>query len=52
VSSYLATFGRGEALEQAAARAVLGLAPIGGRTPVSLPGFFALGAGLTRQSGR
>jgi beta-N-acetylhexosaminidase len=48
VSSYLVTYGRGDALERAAARAVLGAAPITGRAPVSLPGFFAVGDGLQR----
>jgi beta-N-acetylhexosaminidase len=48
VSSYLVTYGRGDALERAAARAVVGAAPITGRTPVSLPGFFAVGDGIQR----
>ncbi len=48
VSSYLVTYGRGDALERAAARAVLGAAPITGRAPVSLPGFFAVGDGIQR----
>jgi beta-glucosidase-like glycosyl hydrolase/CubicO group peptidase (beta-lactamase class C family) len=46
--AYLATFGRGPALERAAARALTGQAPIAGRSPVSLPGFFARGDGLQR----
>jgi beta-N-acetylhexosaminidase len=50
VASYLVTYGRGDALERAAARAVLGRAPITGRTPVSLPGFFAVGDGLQRAA--
>ena len=48
VSTYLTTFGRGPALEQAAARAMTGAGPISGRSPVSLPGFFARGDGLSR----
>lgn len=48
IGTYLVTFGVGDALEQAAARALLGQAPIGGVSPVSLPGFFARGDGLTR----
>lgn len=48
VGIYLASFGRGPALEVAAARALTGSAPISGRTPVSLPGFFARGDGLQR----
>jgi beta-glucosidase-like glycosyl hydrolase/CubicO group peptidase (beta-lactamase class C family) len=51
VPTYLVTYGRGEALEQAAARAVFGTAAIGGRTPVSLPGYFTRGDGLTRAAG-
>jgi beta-N-acetylhexosaminidase len=48
VTSYLVTYGRGDALERAAATALLGRAPITGRAPVSLPGFFAVGDGLQR----
>jgi beta-N-acetylhexosaminidase len=48
VSSYLVTYGRGDASEEAAARALLGRTPIAGRVPVSLPGFFRVGDGLTR----
>ncbi len=48
IPSYLVTYGRGEALERAAARAVLGAAPITGRVPVSLPELFRLGDGLDR----
>jgi beta-N-acetylhexosaminidase len=51
VPTYLVTYGRGEALERAAARAVFGAAPISGRTPVSLPGYFARGDGLSRGQG-
>jgi beta-N-acetylhexosaminidase len=50
VTSYLVTYGRGEALERAAARALLGLAPVTGRAPVSLPGFFAVGDGIQRAA--
>ena len=48
VGSYLVTYGRGPALEQAAARAIAGQAPINGRSPISLPGYFARGDGLQR----
>ncbi|MGZ8470462.1 MAG: glycoside hydrolase family 3 protein [Gemmatirosa sp.] len=48
VGSYLVTYGRGDALERAAARAVLGKAPITGRAPVTLPGLFARGDGIQR----
>jgi beta-N-acetylhexosaminidase len=48
VGTYLVTFGVGDALEGAAAQAVLGRAAIGGTSPVSLPGFFSRGDGLKR----
>jgi beta-N-acetylhexosaminidase len=48
VQSYLVTYGRGDAVERAAARAVLGRASITGRAPVTLPGYFARGDGITR----
>ncbi|MEO7521153.1 MAG: glycoside hydrolase family 3 N-terminal domain-containing protein, partial [Gemmatimonas sp.] len=51
VPSYLVTYGRGEALERAAARAILGASAITGRTPVSLPGYFTRGDGLSRAEG-
>ena len=47
-ATYLVTFGVGDALESAAAQAVLGRAPIGGISPVSLPGFFQRGDGIRR----
>ena len=47
-SAYLNAYGVGDALEVAAARALAGVQPITGRSPVSLPGFFDLGAGLRR----
>ena len=50
VGSYLVTYGVGDALERAAARATLGLAPITAHAPISLPGFFARGDGLTRSA--
>jgi beta-N-acetylhexosaminidase len=48
VGTYLVTYGVGDALEQAAAAAVLGKAPITGIAPVSLPGFFKRGDGIKR----
>jgi beta-N-acetylhexosaminidase len=48
VGTYIATYGVSDDLERAAVRALLGQEAIGGRTPVSLPGFFGLGDGLTR----
>lgn len=49
VRSYMLTYGIGEHLERAAAAALLGRAPITGRAPVSLPGVFEKGAGITRE---
>ena len=49
VSTYLVTYGVGDALERAAAAVVLGRAPATGTTPVSLPGFFKRGDGLRRD---
>ena len=48
VPAYIMTFGVGDALEVAAARALAGARPIGGRLPVSLPGFYKVGDGLSR----
>jgi beta-N-acetylhexosaminidase len=50
VQSYMVTYGVGDALERAAVRAVLGDAPISGRSPISLPGFFSRGDGLSRSA--
>lgn len=52
VTSFLVTYGRSEVTEHAAAVALLGGAPIGGRIPVSLPGYFAAGDGLARGASR
>jgi len=43
VNAYVAAFGRGEAVERAAARTVAGRQPFRGVAPISLPGFFAAG---------
>jgi beta-N-acetylhexosaminidase len=48
VGSYLVAYGVADVLERAAADALGGLAPIGGRIPVSLPGVFTRGDGLQR----
>jgi beta-N-acetylhexosaminidase len=48
VGTYLVTFGVSDDLERAAARSLVGSAPITGHAPISLPGFFRLGDGLTR----
>lgn len=47
-ATYLVTFGVGDALETAAAQAVLGRVPITGVSPVSLPGYFRRGDGIKR----
>jgi beta-N-acetylhexosaminidase len=46
VSAYLATFSTTSTSETAAVRALLGQIPITGHTPVSIPGFAAVGDGL------
>jgi len=51
VSTYLVTYGVGDALERAAAAVVLGRAPAVGTVPVSLPGFFNRGDGIKREAG-
>ncbi|GAC1649326.1 MAG: glycoside hydrolase family 3 N-terminal domain-containing protein [Gemmatimonadaceae bacterium] len=48
-AAYLVTYGIGDALEKAAARALAGRAAITGRAPISLPGVFARGDGLDRM---
>lgn len=50
VGAYAVAYGRGDALERAAARAISGVAPITGRAPISLPGFYRRGDGLRRPS--
>ena len=50
VSTYLVTYGVGDALERAAAAVVLGRAPVTGTSPVSLPGFFKRGDGIRREA--
>lgn len=51
VATYLVTYGRGAALERAAARALWGVNGITGRAPVTLPGYFARGDGVQRPAG-
>jgi beta-N-acetylhexosaminidase len=48
VTTYMVTYGVSDDLERAAGRALLGQAPITGRAPISLPGFFAGGEGIQR----
>ena len=50
VGTYAVTYGVSDDLERAAARALLGTAPITGRAPISLPGYFTLGDGLARSA--
>ncbi|GAC1516672.1 MAG: glycoside hydrolase family 3 N-terminal domain-containing protein [Gemmatimonadaceae bacterium] len=50
-AAYLVTYGIGDALERAAARALLGRSGITGRAPISLPGYFARGDGIQRPGG-
>lgn len=52
VGTYVVTYGVGDALERASARAIAGRAPITGRAPISLPGFFRRGDGIQRVAGR
>lgn len=49
VRTYMVTYGIGDALEHAAAEVLLGEAPVGGRVPISFPGYFKRGDGLTRS---
>jgi beta-N-acetylhexosaminidase len=46
VQTYVVTYGVSDDLERAAASALLGAAPVTGRIPVSLPGFFTRGDGI------
>ncbi len=46
MSGYVATFGRGDAMERAAARALAGRIPFRGHAPITLPGYFRLGDGI------
>jgi len=48
VGTYVNTYGVSESLECAAASAIFGAAPITGKSPVSLPGFFKAGDGIQR----
>ena len=48
-STVLATYGWSAPLQRAAARAILGMIPIQGRLPVSVPGEYGLGDGLIRE---
>ncbi|HXK09804.1 MAG TPA: glycoside hydrolase family 3 N-terminal domain-containing protein [Vicinamibacteria bacterium] len=50
VPAVLVTYELGDAPEAAAARALCGEAPIGGKLPVTIPGLFPLGHGLERAA--
>jgi beta-N-acetylhexosaminidase len=50
VGAYVVTYGVGDALERASARAIMGRAPMTGRAPISLPGFFRRGDGIQRAA--
>ncbi len=50
VSGYIATYGRGDATERAAAQALAGRIPFHGRAPISLPGFYSAGDGAPRDT--
>lgn len=49
IPTYVVTYGRGEALERAAARALAGRIAVTGHAPVTLPGFFNRGDGIQRE---
>ena len=48
VTGYVAAYGRGEAVERAAARAITGRVPFLGVVPTTLPGFFKAGEAYVR----
>jgi beta-N-acetylhexosaminidase len=47
----LLTYDFSDHAEQSAVKALAGEIPIGGKLPISLPGLFSLGHGLTRGRG-
>jgi beta-glucosidase-like glycosyl hydrolase/CubicO group peptidase (beta-lactamase class C family) len=51
VGTYMIAWGGQQLMQTAAARALLGEAPITGRLPISLPPFHRRGEGLDRQAG-
>lgn len=50
VPGYVAVYGRGEAMERAAARALTGRVRFAGTSPITLPGFFAEGQRYRRPT--
>jgi beta-N-acetylhexosaminidase len=49
-SSYLVAWGGSPVVQRAAARALIGLAPIGGQLPITIPSVAAYGTGLRRDA--
>ncbi len=49
VSAYVCAYGAAESSQRAAMAALFGEYPVGGKVPVSLPGFYAYGDGLQVQ---
>ncbi len=52
VAAYLTTYSTVEPSERAAAKALLGEIPIGGKLPVSIPGLAKIGDGIVLSAGR
>ena len=50
VSSYLVAWGGSPLMQRAAARALLGVAPITGQLPITIPSVAPYGAGLRREA--
>jgi beta-N-acetylhexosaminidase len=50
VPAVLLTYEFGDAIEEAAVKALFGEAPIGGKLPISLPGLYPIGHGLVRPA--
>ena len=50
IGSYLVAWGDREVSQRAAARAIAGAEPIGGRLPITLPGLHERGEGLDREA--
>src|SRR5205823_13821462 len=48
--AYLVAWGAAPLVQRAAARALLGLAPIGGQLPITIPSVAPYGAGLRREA--
>jgi beta-N-acetylhexosaminidase len=48
--AYLVAWGNSPIVQRAAARALLGLAPVGGQLPITIPSVAPYGAGLRREA--